>query len=70
MSLNLSDDEIPGLIAYARGKFAAWLSIARSQWLAASRTDTPGTAAAPWELPPAPQKKSISVRLTAGRLPA
>jgi hypothetical protein len=45
-------------------------SIARAQWFAASLAVTPGTAVAPWLLPPAPQKKSINVKLMMLRPPA
>jgi hypothetical protein len=46
----------------APGWLALWTSTAFCQWFAASRTETPGTAIAPVEEPPAPAKRSVMVR--------
>jgi hypothetical protein len=47
----------------ASGWLLLWVSTARRQWLAAMRTRTPGTWMAPEEEPPAPQNRSVMVRV-------
>src|SRR5690606_28218962 len=48
------------------GKLAACEAIATSSWLAANTGRTPGTAAAPWVAPPAPENSSYSVSSSPG----